>query len=200
MSGEDSGSVYTPAELRRILGSVGENVAVNRSVVFYSPKNIHVGSNSRIDCFSILSASSHGIVIGDHVHISAYVALFGASGSIHVASFCALSSRVTVFTSTDDYGDGFMSNPTVAREYRKESCGNVVFQKHALIGCGSVIMPGVTVEVGGSVGALSFVNKNVPEFGIVAGIPGRVIGQRNRRLLELETAFLAAKERQKPAV
>ncbi len=176
-----------------MLGSVGENVAVNRSVVFYSAKNIRIGSNVRIDCFSILSASSHGIVIGDHVHISAYAALFGASGRIDVESFCALSSRVTVFTSTDDYVDGFMSNPTVGPEYRKESCGNVMFKKHALIGCASVIMPGVTVEVGGSVGALSLVNRNVPEFAVVAGIPCRIIGQRNRRLLELEAAFLAAK-------
>lgn len=193
MSGEELGSFYTRDELSSMLGSVSENVAINRSVVFYSPKNIHVGSNVRIDCFSILSASSHGIVIGDHVHISAYAALFGASGRIEVESFCALSSRVTVFTSTDDYVEGFMSNPTVAPQYRKESCGDVLFKKHALIGCASVIMPGVTVEVGGSVGALSFVNKNVPEFAVVAGIPCRVIGHRNRRLLELEAAFLAAK-------
>jgi acetyltransferase-like isoleucine patch superfamily enzyme len=185
---------YTVKELQRMLGSVGENVAVNRSVVFYSPKNIHVGSNSRIDCFSILSASSHGIVIGDHVHISAYVALFGASGKITVASYCALSSRVTAFTSSDDYVDGFMSNPTVPREFRKEQTGDVVFKKHSLIGCGSVIMPGVTVGLGGSVGALSFVNKDVAEFAVVAGIPCRIVGQRNRRLLELEE-LLAADER-----
>lgn len=180
------GSLYSPEELHELLGSVGENVAVNRSVVFYSPKNIHIGSNSRIDCFSILSASSAGIVIGDHVHISAYVGLFGASGRITVESFCALSSRVTAFTASDDYVDGFMSNPTVPSEFRKEETGDVVFKKHALIGCGSVIMPGVTIEVGASVGALSFVNKIVAEFAIVAGIPCRVIGQRKRRLLELE--------------
>lgn len=180
------GSLYTAEELKRMLGSVGENVAVNRSVVFYSAKNIHVGSNSRIDCFSILSASSGGIVIREHVHVSAYVGLFGASGKIQVGSFCALSSRVTVFTSSDDYVDGFMSNPTVPQEFRKEQIGDVVFEKHALIGCGSVIMPGVTIGIGASVGALSFVNKNVPEFAVVAGIPCRVMGQRNRRLLELE--------------
>jgi acetyltransferase-like isoleucine patch superfamily enzyme len=189
------GSLYTAEELRQMLGSVGENVAVNRSVVFYSPKNIHVGSNSRVDCFSVLSACSAGIVIGDHVHVSAYVGLFGASGKIQVESFCALSSRVTVFTSTDDYVDGFMSNPTVPDEFRKEQRGGVMFRKHALIGCGSVIMPGVTIEVGASVGALSFVNKNVPEFAVVVGIPCRIIGQRNRRLLELEEAFLARPNR-----
>ena len=87
MSGLELGSLYTTEELRQMLGSVGENVAVNRSVVFYSPKNIHVGSNSRIDCFSILSASSAGIVIGDHVHVSAYVGLFGASGKNYCRIF-----------------------------------------------------------------------------------------------------------------
>jgi acetyltransferase-like isoleucine patch superfamily enzyme len=195
---KELGSLYTPDELRQMLGSVGENVSVNRSVVFYSPKNIHLGSNSRIDCFSILSAAPQGIVIGDHVHISAYVALFGASGSIHVESFCALSSRVTVFTSTDDYVEGYMSNPTVPPEYRKEQSGNVLLRKHALIGCGSVIMPGVTLEVGASVGALSFVNKDVPEFAVVAGVPTRIIGERHRGLLELESTFLSEKRVTQP--
>ena len=81
-------------------------------------------------------------------------------------------------------------------EFRKVTSGDVVFKKHALIGSGSVIMPGVTIETGAAVGALSFVNKNVPEFAVAAGIPARVIGQRNRRLLELEKTFLAANERE----
>jgi dTDP-4-amino-4,6-dideoxy-D-glucose acyltransferase len=115
MSGEELGSLYTRDELSSMLGSVGVNVAVNRSVVFYSPKNIHVGSNVRIDCFSLLSAGSQGIVIGDYVHIAAYGALFGSGGKIHMESFSGLSSRVTVYTSTDDYVDGFMSNPPWTR-------------------------------------------------------------------------------------
>jgi galactoside O-acetyltransferase len=195
MSGEELGSLYGAEELQQMLGSVGENVSVNRSAVFYHPKCIHLGSNVRIDCFSLLSAASPGIVIGDHVHISAYAGLFGSSGRIEVESFCALSSRVTVFTSNDDYVDGFLSNPTVPLEYRKVTCGDVVFKKHALIGSGSVILPGVTVETGASVGALSLVSRDVPEFAVVAGIPGRVIGRRNRRLLELEAAFLEKNQR-----
>jgi acetyltransferase-like isoleucine patch superfamily enzyme len=189
------GSLYTAEELRQMLGSAGENVAVNRSVVFYLPKNVHLGSNVRIDCFSLLSSGSRGIMIGDYVHIAAYGALFGSGGKIQMESFSGLSSRVTVYTSTDDYVDGFMSNPTVDAEFTKTRTGDVVFKKHALIGCGAVIMPGVTVELGAAVGALSFVNKDVPEFTVVSGVPCRVIKQRNRRLLELEAAFLAKPSR-----
>ncbi|HYL99529.1 MAG TPA: acyltransferase [Blastocatellia bacterium] len=175
-----------------MFASVGENVWVNRSAVFYEPQHIHLGSNVRIDCFCVLSASAPGIRIGDHVHISAYAALFGASGKIEVGSFCALSSRVTVYTASDDYSEGFLSNPTVAEEYRKVATGNVHIGKHGLIGCGSVILPGITIGLGASVGALSLVNTNVPEFAIVAGIPIRTIGQRNRRILELEAKLLAS--------
>jgi len=195
VAGPELGVLYSIEELRGMLGSVGDNVSVNRSTVFFGQKHIQLGSNTRIDCFCVLSASPAGISIGDHVHISAYAALFGSSGRIEVESFCALSSRVTVYTATDDYVEGFLSNPTVPAKYRKVSCGDVVFQKHALVGAGSIVMPGVTMGTGASVGALSFVNKNVPEFAIAAGIPIRIIGQRNRRLLELE-ADLVAEERE----
>jgi galactoside O-acetyltransferase len=176
-----------------MLGSVGDNVSVNRSVVLYSAKKIHVGSNVRIDCFSLLSPGPQGIVLGDYVHIGAYGALFGSGGKIHMESFSSLSSRVAVYTSTDDYVDGFMSNPMVDPEFTNTRRGDVVFKKHAMIGCGAVIMPGVTIELGAAVGALSFVNKNVPEFAVVSGVPCRFVLQRNRRLLELEAAFLAGK-------
>jgi len=197
---EELGSLYSREELKHMLGSLGENVAINRSVVLYSPKNIHIGSNVRIDCFSLLSAGSRGIEIRDYVHIAAYCALFGSGGKIHMESFSGLSSRGMVYTSTDDFVDGFLTGPTVAPEFTKTRSGDVVFKKHAIIGCGAVIMPGVTIELGAAVGALSFVTKNVPEFTVVSGVPCRVVKQRNRRLLELEAAFLASNARRKPAV
>ena len=192
MTGQELGSLYTSEELRQLLGSVGENVSINRSVIFYGAKNIHVGSNVRIDCLSVLSASPQGIWIGDYVHIAAYVGLFGSSGKIHMESFSGLSSRISVYTGTEDYVEGFLGNPTIPLEWRKVTSGDVVLRKHALVGAGSVILPGVTIETGASVGSLSLVNKNVPEFRVAAGIPIRIVGQRNRRLLELEAEFLAS--------
>jgi acetyltransferase-like isoleucine patch superfamily enzyme len=191
MNGPELGSRYTAEELREMLGSVGENVSLNRSVVLYGAKNIHVGSNVRIDCFCVLSAGSTGIVIGDYVHIAAYTALFGSGGKIQLDSFSGLSSRVSVYTGTEDYMEGFLGNPTIPGKYRKVTSGNVVLKKHALVGTGSVIMPGVTLELGASVGALSFVNRDVPEFSVAVGIPCRIAGRRSRRLLELETALRA---------
>jgi len=110
-------------------------------------------------------------------------------------SFTTLSVRTAVFTATDDYSDGFMTNPTVPDKYRKVHTGNVVVKRHALAGCGSVLLPGVTLELGASVGALSLVKESVPEFAIAAGIPARIIGRRERHVLELEKELIQERER-----
>ncbi|HZU27750.1 MAG TPA: acyltransferase [Bryobacteraceae bacterium] len=191
----DPGGRYTAAELREMLGSVGENVAINRSVIFYAPRRIHIGSNVRIDGYGILSAGSRNdgpprIVIGDHVYIAPQVLLLGDSADIRIDSFSTITAGTVVYTCTDDYTGGAIGNPTVPFCYRNARTGDVVLERHALVGARSIIMPGVTLGLGSAVGALSFVNCNVPEFAVVAGAPARVIKQRDRRLLDLERQFL----------
>jgi acetyltransferase-like isoleucine patch superfamily enzyme len=196
LHGQELSGLYSADELKQMLGSVGANVAVSRSVVFYSPKSIHLGSDIRIDCFSVLSGGPSGIVIEDHVHISTYVFLAGSSGKIHLEAFAGVASRTTIYTGTDDFVEGFITGPTVPDKYRKVRTGDVVLKRHALVGSGCVVLPDVTIGLGASVGALSLVNKDVPEFAVVAGQPIRQIGQRNRRILELEKEFLDEKQKQ----
>lgn len=181
---------YPQAELEKILGAVGENVHIHRSVQFFSPKTIHLGSNVRIDCFCVLSAGLKGIYVGDHVHLAAGVYLMASGGRLDIESFSGLSSRVVIFTASDDYSGGYMTNPTIPERFRNVTTADVVVKKHSIIGSGSVVMPGVTLGVACSVGALSFVNKSVPGFTIVSGNPLKLIGKRDPKILELEKEFL----------
>jgi galactoside O-acetyltransferase len=181
---------YSKDELRTMLGSVGDNVNVHRSVQMFSPHLIHVGSNVRIDCFSILSAGQDGIHIGDHVHLAAGVYLFGSGGRIVLESFCNVSSRVVVYTASDDYTEGYLTNPTVPMKFRKVRQGDVILRRHAIVGTGSVLLPGVTLGLAASVGALTLVHKPVGDFAVVAGIPFKVVGQRHRRILQGEKELL----------
>ena len=87
-----------------------------------------------------------------------------------------------------------MTNPTIPDEFRNVTTAPVVLRKHALVGCGSVIMPGVTLGVGASVGALSFVNHSIPDFLVVFGTPLRKVGVRSKELLAMETRFLEKKQ------
>jgi acetyltransferase-like isoleucine patch superfamily enzyme len=68
----------------------------------------------------------------------------------------------------------------IAHEYTQEKLkkGRVLIKKRALIGAGSLIRCGVTIGEHAVVGAKSFVNKDVPDFTIVGGVPAKIIKKR----------------------
>ena len=53
--------------------------------------------------------------------------------------------------------------------------GQIILKKNCKIGSHSVIMPGVTIGENAVIGAFSFVNKDVQENLVAAGVPIRVI-------------------------
>lgn len=53
--------------------------------------------------------------------------------------------------------------------------GQVVLKKNCKIGSHTVIMPGVTVGENSTIGAFSFVTKNIPDNVTAAGVPARVV-------------------------
>jgi galactoside O-acetyltransferase len=180
---------YSPQELTSLGVRFGDDVAIHRTVEFFGT-NVILGSHVRVDCHCVIS-SCEPVVIGNHVHLGVGVHIFGAAGVV-IEDYCGISSRCSIFTTSDDYSDGYLTNPTVPDRYRRVLAKPVKLEKHAIVGCGSVIMPGVTICRGASVGALSFVNKRIPEFVIVSGSPLRKIGMRNgERLNTLENLYEA---------
>jgi acetyltransferase-like isoleucine patch superfamily enzyme len=79
-----------------------------------------------------------------------------------------------------------MTNPTVPEELAGVTSAPVTVGRHAIIGAAAVILPGVTIGTGAAVGAQSLVRRDVADFTIVGGVPARILGERSRRLLELE--------------
>lgn len=171
--------------------SVGENVQISYRASFYGASRIALGNNVRIDDFCVLSAGSGGIDIGNNIHIAVYSSLIG-TGKISLSDFCNLSSRVSIYSSNDDYSGATLTNPTVPSEFTGVTHANVFLGKHVIVGCGSVILPGVTLEEGVAVGALSLVNRDCKAFGIYAGNPARRISDRKRDLLDLEQKLTAS--------
>jgi len=53
--------------------------------------------------------------------------------------------------------------------------GKVIIMKNACVGSHSVIMPGITIGENSVIGALSFVNQNIPDSVVAFGIPARVV-------------------------
>jgi len=165
--------------------SIGQNVNISDRASFYNTANISLGNNIRIDDFCVLSAGTGGIFLGDYIHMAVYSSLIGA-GNITLSDFCGLSSRVSIYSSNDDYSGTKMTNPTVPQHFTGVTHADVTLAKHVIIGAGSVILPGITIHKGAAIGALSLVNKDCEAFGIYAGIPAKRIGNRSRKLLEVE--------------
>ncbi len=167
---------------------LGSDVQLSDKASVYGAARIEIGDNTRIDDFCVLSAGECGISIGKHVHVAVYSSLIGA-GRIEIQDFANLSSKVSVYSSNDDYSGDYMTNPTVPAEYTHVTKLPVTIGKHVIIGTGSVILPGVTLQAGAVVGALSLVRSDCDTFGVYAGVPAKRIGDRKRGLLEREAAM-----------
>lgn len=167
---------------------VGADVCISDRASFHNCAAITIGNYTRIDDFCVLSAGSGGINIGEYVHLGVASSLIGA-GTIMLSDFCNLSSRVAIYSSNDDYSGATMTNPTVPTCYTSVTHADVFLRKHVIVGCGSVILPGVTLEEGVAVGALSLVKSDCQAFGIYAGNPARRVRTRRRDLLDLERAL-----------
>jgi len=179
---------YSEEDLK-CLGSVGKNVKIDKTVHLIAPENIHIKDNVRIDAFCILSGTK-GIMINNQVHIAPYCQLVASGGIITMQDFSGLSSRVSIFTASDDYVSGTLTNPTIPSEFKKLKIGNVLLEKHVIVGCGSIIMPNSILEFGCSVGALTFVNKNVKSGEVVSGQPAKTITYRNlNKLMKMEEEY-----------
>ena len=165
--------------------SVGENALLSDKASYYNCKNISIGSNVRIDDFVVLSAGVDGIEIGNYIHIAVFSSLIGA-GKIILKDFCNISSKVSIYSSNDDYSGEFMTNPMIPIEFTNVTHGAVSIGKHVIVGSGSVILPNVILEDGVAVGALSLVTKDCGAFGVYIGTPAKREKERKRDLLELE--------------
>ena len=185
-------SFYTEQELKDLgLKTFGGNVRISRKASIYGAKNITIGNNVRIDDFCILSGK---IELGSYIHIAAYTALYGGDSGIYIDDFANLSSRICVYSISDDYSGETMTNPMIPDEYKNVESAPVYIEKHVIIGSTSVVLPGVRLKEGSSFGSFSFINKDSEEWSINAGIPFRKLKERKRDLLKLEQKFIMDNE------
>ena len=175
--------------------SLGKNVLISEKASIYGAPRIRIGHNVRIDDFCILSAGEQGISLGNYIHIACYTSLIGKA-AISLGDFSNLSSRVSIYSSNDDYSGNYMTNPMVPVDFINVDHRPVRIGRHCIVGSGTVVLPGVTMDEGSAIGALSLVTQNCVAFGTYAGVPAHYVKERNRRLLVHEKALLCSKKSQ----
>lgn len=169
--------------------SIGKNVRISRKASIYGAERTVIGSNVRIDDFCILSAGSDGLYIGSFIHIAAYASIIGKA-HIELMDFSNISGRVSIYSSSDDFTGMWMTNPTVPAHLTGVKHDAVAIGRHAIVGAGSVILPGSILETGVAIGAMSLVKGRCEEFGVYFGVPARRMSERKRNILDLEGMLL----------
>ena len=77
----------------------------------------------------------------------------------------------------------FAANP---EELTNVTHAPIKLMKHVIIGCNSVILPGVTLEEGVAIGAMSLVQQDCKAYTIYCGNPLRKLIPRSKNILKLE--------------
>ena len=165
---------------------IGKNVKVSTKASIYNCELIEIDDNSRIDDFCILSGR---IKIGKNVHIAPFCLVAGGEKGVVFEDFTGLAYNVLVFTQSDDYTGRTLTNPTIPKIYKNETKKEIIIKKHSIVGAGSIILPGVTLEEGTSIGSMSLVRKSTEAWGIYIGNPAKKIMNRKKDLLKLEKNF-----------
>ena len=171
--------------LKMGFAKVGNNVQISERASFYGIDKISLGNNVRIDDFCVLSAGAGGIEIGNYIHIAVYSLLIGA-GKITIEDYCNISSRVSIYSSSDDPSGEMLTNPTVPSHLTNVIKKDVTLKKHVLVFGNTTILPGVTLNEGAVIGSHSLVKNNCAGFKFYAGSPAKFIKDRSRKLLKLE--------------
>lgn len=173
-------SFYSEKELQEIgFKSVGRNVKLSRKASIYSPGSISIGDNVRIDDFCILSGN---ITLGSHIHISAYVALYGAMG-IEVGDYSGFSPKTVIYSAMDDFSGDYLVGPIHPEDTTNVIGGAVKVGRFVQIGSNTVVFPNLVINEGAVIGACSLVNKDVEEWSVNYGVPCKKQKDRSHGLL-----------------
>jgi maltose O-acetyltransferase len=145
---------------RRVLGMrIGEGSALLMDLYLYvRGRARHPESTGR-----------RGITIGRGTVVNQQCCLDGRGG-LAIGDHVDIAPGVWILTDSHD-----MNDPLFRETLAPVSIGN-----HAWIGSRALILPGVKVGEGAVVAAGAVVTRDVEPYSVVAGVPARPIGTRNR--------------------
>jgi len=108
--------------------------------------------------YNWLIQNKKGLKLGHKTDIGAFTYINAKNGVV-IEDYVQIGSHCSIYSfSTID---------------KKE--GKVVLKKNCKIGSHSLVMPGVTVGENSVIGALSFINKDIPKNVLACGVPVKII-------------------------
>jgi galactoside O-acetyltransferase len=166
------------------LKKVGKNSIIGKTVRIRRPELVEIGRNTIIDDFAYISSQ---LKIGDFTHISAGCKIIGgAKAIVEIGNFVNIGPNCNIVGGQNDYRGGGLVGPPIPEGYGGEAdIEPIKLEDHVLLGCNVVILPGVYLPEGVSVGAFSLLKKmKYKPWTLYAGIPAKELGPRDGTLIK----------------
>jgi acetyltransferase-like isoleucine patch superfamily enzyme len=128
-----------------------------------------LGRNSTIECTGVLRNLGDGIVIGDHVGISAN-AFIAVRGPVAIGSDTIVGEGLSIQAENHRFGSG--DEPI---RLQGETRRGVRIGRGCWLGARVTVLDGVTIGDGAVVAAGAVVTRDVPSRSVVAGVPARFV-------------------------
>ena len=135
----------------------GRRFSTGVRVKIQVPKNVSIGDN---------------VSLNDNVWIAANR---DSNGGIIIRSNVLIGPFTIIHSGNHNY-----ENPNVPILNQGFRFGTITVEEDVWIAARCTILSGVTIGKGSVIAAGSVVNKNVPAFSIIAGVPGKIIGNRKK--------------------
>lgn len=160
--------------------TVGRNVVLGERVTVeaFSRSGIQLADGVTVARGASLLASGvirhpgEGIAVGENASIGANNIIWG-QGGVTIGRDCLLGPNVTIVSENHIADDR-----TVPVRLQGERRGPVTIGDDVWLGAGVTVLAGIEIGRGAIVAAGAVVTKAVPEFGIAAGVPAKVVGFR----------------------
>lgn len=141
-----------------------------------SEDGIKFGSNVSIGKYAMIRPSDYygrhlgkGLVVGNNSNIGAH-AYVGCSGKITIGNNVMISPRVSLYAENHIFKEA-----NIPMKLQGVDVGEIVIGDDCWIASNSIILSNVKIGKGVVVAAGSVVNKDIPDFAIVGGVPAKII-------------------------
>ena len=156
--------------------TLGRNVEINA----LSEEGIRIGnnvtilSNTIIECTGVLRNIGVGLTIGNNVGI-AQNCFIQVRGRVVIGNDVIIGPGVSIFSENHSF-----DNPDQPVSAQGETRKGVIIEDGAWIGTKAIILDGVCVGRNSVIAAGSVVNRDVPRFAVVGGVPARILKERTK--------------------
>ena len=156
-----------------LLAQCGDGCVFEPGVLIFHPETVHVGDAVYVGHQAIIKGYySSELHIGDGTWIGQQVFMH-AAGGLSIGENVGIGPCVRIITSVHE--ESGRHTPILHAPIKMAP---VTIASDADIGVGAIILPGVTIGKGAQVGAGAVVTSDVPPYGVVAGVPAKLLRMR----------------------